>query len=88
MNKETDLNNIISYSEGLDSQIEELIKFLHDISAIYDYSSKGIAEIKIQSVLTEILNRIINMRTSTNMITKKVEELLKKEGSVSQIEKE
>lgn len=83
MNKETDLNDIIGYGEGLDSQIEELIKFLRDISAIYDYSSKGIAEIKIQSVLTEILSRIINMRTSTNMITKKAEELLKKEGSVS-----
>jgi DNA-binding FrmR family transcriptional regulator len=64
----TRLKVIEGHSASVHQQIEELNRFISEVSAISTYGEKGMVEVKIQPILLDIVNRLATINGSINVI--------------------
>ena len=68
MSQEEQIKVIAGHNESIKMQLEGLQTFINEMAAISTYSSRGIAEIKLPVVFTEITTSIQNIMNSVRVI--------------------
>lgn len=69
------LRVVQGHAGSINQQLEELNKFILEISAISNYGERGMVSINMQPILMEINNRLTSIGQSVNVILDEAKEL-------------